>query len=117
MDFKCKYAVYSDEFDDKSFGLNNWESNNSDNILAVKSAYLNIDNTTFWNAVKAMDKAKILKKATEAYKNRPTDDYVSKEDEEKVELSDIVVDTLDKVYDNKNEENHCFSALGNKIKK
>lgn len=104
VDFKCKYAVYSDEFDDKSFGLNKWVSNNADNILAVKIAYLNVDNTTFWNAIKATDKATVLKKAVEAYKNR-SEDYVSEEDEEKIELSDIVVDTLNKVYEDGKDEN------------
>lgn len=115
IDFKIKYSVYSDEFDDRSFGLNKWESNNVDNILAVKIAYLNIDNTTFWNAIKATDKASILKKAVESYKGKSDENYVSEEDEEKIELSDIVVDTLKKVYEENNEDGlYNFSKMTTK---
>lgn len=98
IDFKVKYSVYPDEFDDESFGLNKWESNNPDNITAVKIAYLNIDNTTFWNAMKVCGKAVILKRAVDGYKSRTSEGYVS-DDDDKIELSEIVVDTLSKVYD------------------
>ncbi|KRH94954.1 hypothetical protein M153_8800013837 [Pseudoloma neurophilia] len=101
IEFKIKYSVYTDEFDDLSFGLTKWESTNPDNILAVKIAFLNLDNTTFWNAIKATDKAHILKKAVDGYKNRSVEGYISDEDEDKIELSDIVLDTLNKVYDDK----------------
>lgn len=99
IDFKVRYSVYTDEFDDQSFGLNKWESTNMDNVTAVKIAFLNIDNTTFWNAIKATDKALILKKSVDGYKSRSEDGYISEEDEDKIDLSDIVVDTLNKVYD------------------
>lgn len=67
-DFKLKYSVFSGEFDDQSFGLGKWENMNEDNVLAVKIAFLNVDNTAFWNAVKATDKVTMLRKAVEEYK-------------------------------------------------
>ncbi|KAI5191296.1 hypothetical protein NEMIN01_1455 [Nematocida minor] len=69
-EFKLKYSVFSGEFDDQSFGLGKWENMNEDNVLAVKLAFLNVDNTTFWNAVKATDKVTMLRKAVEAYKTK-----------------------------------------------
>jgi hypothetical protein len=69
-EFKNKYSVFSGEFDDRSFGLGRWENHSEDNVIAVKIAFLNIDNSSFWNAIKATDKALILKKAVDAYKNR-----------------------------------------------
>ncbi|KAI5168195.1 hypothetical protein NEIG_01130 [Nematocida sp. ERTm5] len=69
-DFKLKYSVFSGEFDDQSFGLGKWENMNEDNVLAVKLAFLNVDNTAFWNAVKATDKVTILRKAVESYKTK-----------------------------------------------
>jgi hypothetical protein len=41
---------------------------NEGNFLAVKIAFLNMENTSFWNAVKATDKVTMLKKAVEVYK-------------------------------------------------
>lgn len=102
IEFKIKYSVYTDEFDDLTFGLCRWESSHPDNVLAVKIAFLNIDNTTFWNAIKASDKSTILKKAVEGYKNKTEDDFIT--DEEDKELSDIVIDTLNKVYSDKQSE-------------
>ncbi|KAI5188663.1 hypothetical protein NECID01_0276 [Nematocida sp. AWRm77] len=67
-DFKIKYSVFSGDFDDQSFGLGKWENMNEDNFLAVKIAFLNMENTSFWNAVKATDKVTMLKKAVEVYK-------------------------------------------------
>lgn len=95
-DFKCRYSIYNDDFDDTSFGLGKWESKNADNELAVKVAYLNVDNTTFWNAVKATDKATMLKKGVDAYKNRDSlEDYdISDEDEG---IHEVVADTLNKI--------------------
>ncbi|KAH9386200.1 uncharacterized protein NEMAJ01_1096 [Nematocida major] len=71
-DFKLKYSVFSGEFDDQSFGLGKWENMNEDNILAVKIAFLNVDNTAFWNAVKVTDKVTMLRKAVEEYKTKKT---------------------------------------------
>lgn len=69
-DFRTKYSVFVEEFDDQSFGLGKWENISEDNILAVKIAFLNVDNTSFWNAVKATDKVTMLRKAVEVYKSR-----------------------------------------------
>lgn len=95
-DFKSKYSIFNDNFDDMSFGLGKWESKNSDNELAVKIAYLNVDNTTFWNSVKATDKTTMLKKAVDSYKNRDSlDEYESSDENEGIH--EIVADTLNKI--------------------
>lgn len=93
-EFKTKYSVFPDEFDDKCFGLEHWESNNPDNELAVKIAYVNVENTAFWNAVKANDKILLLRKAVEAYK--ALDEYES--ESEKNDFGDIVSSTMERVY-------------------
>ncbi|KAI5184388.1 hypothetical protein NEHOM01_0133 [Nematocida homosporus] len=67
-EFKLKYSVFSSDFDEQSFGLGRWENMNEDNLLAVKIAFLNVENTSFWNAVKGTDKVTMLRKAVEAYK-------------------------------------------------
>ncbi|KAI5180340.1 hypothetical protein NEOKW01_0644 [Nematocida sp. AWRm80] len=69
-EFKITYSVFSGEFDDQSFGLGKWENMNEDNVLAVKLAFLNVENTLFWNAVKVTDKVTMLRKAVEAYKSK-----------------------------------------------
>lgn len=100
-DFKSRYSIFNDDFDDTSFGLGKWESKNSDNELSVKIAYLNVDNTMFWNAVKATDKTSMLKKAVDAYKNRDSlNEYDSSDDNEAIH--DVVADTLSKIH--KSEE-------------
>lgn len=93
-EFKTKYSVFPDEFDDRCFGLENWESNNPDNELAVKIAYVNVENTAFWNAVKANDRILLLRKAVEAYK--ALDDYES--ESEKNEFGDIVSSTMERAF-------------------
>ncbi|KAK1348257.1 hypothetical protein CWI38_0608p0010 [Hamiltosporidium tvaerminnensis] len=102
-EFKAKYSVFADEFDDRSFGLEKWESKNIDNELAVKIAYLNVDNTSFWNAVKANDKITMLRKAVEAYKNR-REDYDDEDEECRTDISEVVSKTLDKTYENEEDE-------------
>lgn len=100
-DFKSRYSVFNDDFDDTSFGLGKWESKNADNELSVKIAYLNVDNTMFWNAVKATDKTSMLKKAVDAYKNRDSlNEYDSSDDNEAIH--DVVAETLSKMH--KSEE-------------
>lgn len=86
-EFRMKYSVFSGEFDDQSFGLGKWENMNEDNILAVKLAFLNVDNTTFWNAAKATDKVTMLRKAVEAYKTKKS--YEQSKNEEISSLTDM----------------------------
>jgi len=69
-EFKIKYSVFGGEFDEQSFGLGKWENMSEENTLAVKIAFLNVDNTSFWNSVKSTDKVMMLKKAVEAYKTK-----------------------------------------------
>lgn len=108
-DFKSRYSIFNDDFDDTSFGLGKWESKNSDNELSVKIAYLNVDNTMFWNAVKATDKTSMLKKAVDAYKNRDSlNEYDSSDDNEAIH--DVVAETLSKIH--KNEEIDDIFFLG-----
>lgn len=97
-DFKAKYSVFCEEYDDKSFGLTEYENKNADNELAVRIAYLNIENTTFWNAVKATDLCTMIRKAVQAYKS--IDEYGSDSyEDEAVDFGEIVSSTLDQVYD------------------
>lgn len=111
-EFKGLYSVFCDEFDDNCFGLNRFESTNGDNEIAVKIAYLNVDNTTFWNAVKSTDIVTMLRKAVEAYKEM--DDYESDENEEEVvDFGEIVSSTLEKVFDDEND-NFIFSDENDK---
>ncbi|KAM0677148.1 hypothetical protein BDAP_002311 [Binucleata daphniae] len=110
-DFKAKYSIYSEEFDDTSFGLTKYENKNIDNELAVKIAYLNIDNTAFWNAVKVTDLASMIRKAVEAYK-KMDDEYESDYSaEEALDFGDIVSSTLDQVYD----DDDVFPFLNDKL--
>jgi len=74
-DFKKKYSVFVDYYDHTSFGRAKWETNNPANILAIKVAYLNVDNTPFWNAIKATDKKTILRASVEAIDGRPVNEY------------------------------------------
>ncbi|OAG29402.1 hypothetical protein NEDG_00535 [Nematocida displodere] len=83
-EFKLKYSVFSGEFDDQSFGLGKWENMNEDNLLAVKIAFLNVDNTSFWNAVKATDKVTMLRKAVEAYKAKKHSDQNKDSEQEEI---------------------------------
>lgn len=112
-DFKAKYSVLNDHFDAHSFGLERWESKNSDNELATKIAYLNVENTTFLNAIKAIGVYSVIKKAVEAYKNKK-DELGSTEDD--TEAFDLVNETLDKAFNDVGkgaEESFYFGTAGN----
>lgn len=106
-EFKEKYSVFPDFFDQNSFGLDHWESNNPDNVIAVKLAHANVDNTQFWNAIKATDKNIILKKAVAAYKmkieNPDSDDDGEDSENRTFDLSEEVNNVLDKVYEDGDE--------------
>ncbi|KAM0675461.1 hypothetical protein GVAV_000824 [Gurleya vavrai] len=107
-EFKSLYTVFCDEYDENSFGLNRFESTNEDNIIAVKIAYLNVDNTPFWNAVKATDLVEMLRKAVDAYKE--TEEYESEEiDDGSIDYGKIVSKTLENVFDDENDDNIFFS--------
>ncbi|KAI5150490.1 hypothetical protein ENBRE01_1526 [Enteropsectra breve] len=95
-DFKAKYSVLSDYFDSKSFGLERWESRNVDNELAIKIAFLNVENSSFLNAIKAIGLHAVIKKAVEAYKAKK-EEVASSEDD--TEAFDAVNATLDKAFD------------------
>lgn len=94
-DFKAKYSVLDDKFDENSFGLERWESKNVDNELAVKIAYMNVENTSFMNAIKAIGTYSVLKRAVEAYKLKKEESNSSFEE---VNAQDIVNDTLDRAF-------------------
>jgi len=109
-DFKARYSVLSDRFDEKSFGLEFWESKNTDNELAVKIAYLNVENTSFLNAIKALGIHSVLKKSVDAYKNKK-DELNSSGDE--TEAQDLVNDALDHAFNSVNldsRENFYFGT-------
>jgi hypothetical protein len=94
-EFKNKYSVFMDDFDDRSFGLSKYESGNKDNELAVKIAFLNVENMSFWNAIKALDKTTVLKRAIEAYKAKK-EEYPSSEDD--TDASDLVSKALEEEH-------------------
>ncbi|KAI4292165.1 hypothetical protein PAPHI01_1439 [Pancytospora philotis] len=113
-DFKVKYSVLNDTFDENSFGLECWESRNVDNELAVKIAYLNVENTSFLNAIKAIGVYSTMKKAVEAYKNKKEELCNSSEDD--TEAFDVVNETLDKAFNDTNRNldiNYYFSTVNN----
>lgn len=106
-EFKVKYSVLDDKFDENSFGLEKWESKNEDNELAVKIAYLNVENTSFLNAIKAVGVYSILKKAVEAYKSKK-DELLASDDEGCA--SDVVNNALEQAFNsvNLNDKNEIF---------
>lgn len=106
-EFKVKYSVLDDKFDETSFGLEKWDSKNEDNELAVKIAYLNVENTSFLNAIKAVGVYSILKKAVEAYKSKK-DELILSEDEGCA--SDVVNNALEQAFNsvNLNEKDEAF---------
>lgn len=106
-EFKFKYSIFQEDFDENSFGLGTWEAKNSDNMLAVKIAYLNVDNTSFWNAIKATDKTTMLKKAVDAYKNRETL-MDSNSSDEAVNVQNMVNDVMSE-YKKRDEVEDLFS--------
>lgn len=95
-DFKAKYSILNDRFDAQSFGLEHWESRNEDNELAVKIAYLNVENTSFLNAIKAIGVYSVIKKAVEAYKNKKDELASSAEDD--TDAYEVVNETLNKAF-------------------
>lgn len=96
-EFRSKYAVLDEQFDVNSFGQERWELKNKDNILGVKIAYLNAENTSFLNAVKAIGVYAVIKKAVDAYKAKKQEKPAGPSEE--TDAYDIVNDTLDKAFD------------------
>lgn len=104
-DFKAKYSVLNDYFDENSFGLEFRENSNPDNELAIKIAYLNVENTAFLNAIKTIGVHSVLKKAVEMYKNKK-DEVGSSGDE--TDAQDAVNDALDLAFDNLDSNDNFF---------
>jgi len=100
-DFKAKYSVLDDRFDEHSFGLERWESRNEDCEVAVKIAFLNVENTSFLNAIKAVGLCTVLKRAVEAYKHKKDEVLPMSED---AEALDVVTNALDQAF---NSVNFC----------
>lgn len=98
-EFKSKYSVLDDVFDENSFGLEHWESKNEDNELAVKIAFLNVENTSFLNAIKAVGVHTVLKKAVDAYKHKKDEIGSSSDD---VGAQDVVNSVLDQAFNSVN---------------
>lgn len=96
-EFKARYSVLNDCFDASSFGLERWESKNADNELAVKIAYLNVENTSFLNAVKAIGVYSVIKKAVEAYKNKK--DELAGGSEDDTDACEVVSETLNRAFE------------------
>lgn len=94
-EFRAKYSVLNDCFDENSFGQERWESRNADNELAVKIAYLNAENISFLNAIKAIGAYSVFKKSIESYKNR-REELLSSDDD--TEAQEVVNDTLNKAF-------------------
>ncbi|KAI5169678.1 hypothetical protein PAEPH01_0911 [Pancytospora epiphaga] len=113
-DFKAKYSVLSDRFDANSFGLERWESKNEDNELGVKIAFLNVENTSFLNAVKAIGVYSVIKRAVEAYKNKKGEMLSSGEDD--TEAYDVVNETLNRAFNEASkgaDVNFYFGTVNN----
>ncbi|KAF7703937.1 hypothetical protein CDIK_0035 [Cucumispora dikerogammari] len=72
--FKKKYSVFTPFWDVGDFGKINQFPYSPDNELAVRIAYINLDNTSFWSAVKSADKVTILKSAVLKYKLNELDE-------------------------------------------
>ncbi|ELA40975.1 uncharacterized protein VICG_02005 [Vittaforma corneae ATCC 50505] len=98
-EFKAKYSVLDDKFDENSFGLERWESKNEDNELAVKIAFLNVENTSFLNAIKAVGVHTVLKRAVGAYKHKKDELLAMSED---AEAQDVVTSALDYAFNSVN---------------
>lgn len=94
-DFKMRYAVLDTPFDAGSFGQEHWENTNPDNELGVKLAFLNAENVSFLNAIKALGPYAVIKKAVEAYKARK-DELMSSDDD--TEASEVVMAALERTY-------------------
>lgn len=99
-EFKAKYSVLDDVFDENSFGCEKWESRNSDNELAVKIAFLNVENVSFLNAIRAIGLYSIIKKAVEAYKSRK-DELLSSDDD--ADAQEVVNDALNRAFNDVEE--------------
>lgn len=107
-DFKTKYTVLNDYYDEKSFGLEFRESINPDNELAIKIAYLNVENASFINAIKAIGIYSVLNKAVMEYKARK-EELPSSGDE--TDAHDVVNDALDQAFVNlDSNENFYFGT-------
>jgi len=100
-DFKTKYSVLNDYYDDQSFGLEVRENTNVDNELAIKLAYLNVENTSFLNATKSIGIHAVVKKMVSTYKARK-EELLSSEDD--TDAYDTVNDALTKAFDEENED-------------
>lgn len=101
-EFKAKYSVLDDKFDENSFGLERWESKNEDNELAIKIAFLNVENTSFLNAAKAIGIYSTLKKAVDAYKHKKDELQAMSEEDE---AEDVVTNALDYAFSSVNFNN------------
>lgn len=107
-DFKAKYTVLDEVFDENSFGQERWEPKNADNITAIKIAYINVENTSFMNAIKSISAYSVLKRAVEAYKIKKVESSSLFED---VNAQDAVNDALDKAFNSLNLNDKEYSIF------
>ncbi len=85
-----------EEYNEYSFGRPVMEINNLDNILAVKLAFLNIENTSFQNGIKMMGETFILTKIVALYKSKKDEFEMAEEDND---ASDVVSNALNQALE------------------
>ncbi|KAL6121591.1 hypothetical protein NUSPORA_01471 [Nucleospora cyclopteri] len=103
-EFSTKYAVCPEEYNESDFGNPVYEFKNRDNILAVKLAYLNVENSTFQNVIKQVGTTSAVKLAVKLYKNKK----MELAENEDADAAEVVNEALDKAFDSFNKTGEHF---------
>ena len=106
VEFITKYSVMPEDFEPEDFGKTIYKFKNKDNELAVKLAFLNVENSTFQNVIKQLGITSALKLAVNLYKTKKTELTNSTD---QMDAAEIVNEILDKEFNNlKLEEDNDY---------
>ncbi|OQS53600.1 hypothetical protein EHP00_1786 [Ecytonucleospora hepatopenaei] len=103
-DFIAKFSVMPETYEPEDFGKAVYKYKNPDNELAVKLAFINVENSTFQNVIKQIGSIGALTKAVELYKAKKEE----LNDMHEMDAAELVTDSLDKAFNAIRDEEDFF---------
>ncbi|ORD94565.1 hypothetical protein ECANGB1_466 [Enterospora canceri] len=98
-EFVAKYSVMPEEYEPDDFGKEVYEYKNKENGLAVRLAYVNVDNSTFQNVIKQIGVTSAVKLAVQLYRTKRHE-----AENEQMDAAEVVTETLDQAFNSHKEE-------------
>lgn len=115
-EFITKFAVMPEEFEPEDFGKVVYKHKNPDNELAIKLAFLNVENSTFQNVIKQIGPTSALTRAVALYKAKKEEMKNANASCSEMDAAEVVNDSLDRAFTAMQMEGDDFFKENNPTK-